>query len=71
MGEETISVLLAQIDLKLEHIVDELGKHQEAIAQLSEGIMEINLARAKERGYFAGAMAVGSILGGLLVKVFM
>jgi hypothetical protein len=63
-----ISVLLGQIDVKLGHIVGELAKHQEAIAGLSEGIMSIRLAWAKERGYFAGAMAVGSLVGGLVVK---
>jgi hypothetical protein len=68
MSDEALSVLLAQIDIKLQHIVEEMSKHQEAIATLSEGVTTINLARAKERGYFAGAMAVCSIIGGLVAK---
>jgi hypothetical protein len=68
MSEE-ISVLLGQIDVKLEHIVEELAKHQEAIANLAESVMSIKLERAKERGYFLGAMAVGSLVGGLVGKI--
>ncbi|MDR1943394.1 MAG: hypothetical protein LBQ19_01080 [Synergistaceae bacterium] len=67
MSEE-ISVLLGQIDVKLEHIVEELAKHQEAIANLAESVMSIKLERAKERGYFLGAIAVGSLAGGLIEK---
>jgi hypothetical protein len=65
---EDISVLLGQIDVKLEHIVEELAKHQEAIANLAESVMSIKLERAKERGYFLGAIAVGSLAGGLIEK---
>jgi hypothetical protein len=67
MNEE-ISVLLGQIDVKLEHIVEELAKHQETIASLAESVMSIRIERAKERGYFLGAIAAGSLAGGLIEK---
>jgi hypothetical protein len=72
MGEETISTLLGKMDVisaQLEHLEEGLARHQEALAALSESVMSIKLERARERGYFMGAMAVGSLAGGLMVKL--
>jgi hypothetical protein len=65
VSEESVSVIIA----KLDHISEELARHQEAIASLTESVMSIKLERAKERGYFLGALAVGSLAGGLIEKI--
>jgi chromosome segregation ATPase len=73
VGEETIAALLGKMDVisaQLEHLSEELARHQESISSLTESVMSIKLERAKERGYFLGALAVGSLLGGMIEKLF-
>ena len=72
MSEETVAALLGKMDAisgQLSGLKEELARHQEAIAGLTESVMSIKLERAKERGYFLGALAVGSLAGGLIEKI--
>jgi hypothetical protein len=71
MGEETVAVLLSKMEAisqQLAFLTAELARHQEAITSLTESVMGIKLERAKERGYVLGALAVGSLAGGLIEK---
>jgi hypothetical protein len=56
---------------KLENMSDNLARHQSELSALSECVSEIKLARAAERGYIAGALAVGGLIGGIAVKVLL
>ncbi|MDR1481511.1 MAG: hypothetical protein LBI74_02680, partial [Synergistaceae bacterium] len=58
----------SQLQSRLEHFTEEMARHQEEIASLSESVTSIRLERAKERGYLLGALAVGSIIGWLAEK---
>ena len=72
MGDESVSALLGKMDVissQLSGLKEELARHQEAITGLAESVMSIKLERAKERGYFLGALAVGSLAGGLIEKI--
>ena len=81
MGDETTSKLfdklesirqvVTEIKANQEHPSHAIAKHQELIACNTEDIASIQLARARERGYIAGALAVGSLIGGLAVKVWL
>jgi hypothetical protein len=71
MGEETVTVLLSKMEAisqQLTFLTAELARHQEAITSLTESVVAIKLERAKERGYILGAMAIGSLAGGLIEK---
>jgi hypothetical protein len=71
MGEETVAVLLSKMEAisqQLALLTSELARHQEAITSLTESVMGIKLERARERGYVLGALAVGSLAGGLIEK---
>jgi hypothetical protein len=78
MGEDTVAVLIGKmeeisrmlgaISSRLEHFTEEMARHQEEIASLSECVTSIRLERAKERGYLLGALAGGSIIGWLAEK---
>ena len=71
MSEEVVTVLLSKMEAisqQLSSIKEELARHQEALATLTESVMSIKLERAKERGYFLGALAVGSLVGGFVEK---
>jgi hypothetical protein len=81
MSDETTSRLFDKLE-SIQHVVTEIktnqeyqtqiiAKHQELIACNTEDIANIQLARARERGYVAGALAVGSLIGGLAVKVWL
>lgn len=79
MSEETANQLtvklnelikeVAKIGAKLEYITDGCARHQSELAILSEAIDTIKLARAGERGWIAGAVAVGGLIGGVLVRI--
>jgi hypothetical protein len=72
VGEDNVAALMGKMDVisaQLDHLSEELSRHQEAIASLAESVMSIKLERAKERGYFMGAMAVGSLAGAAIVKL--
>jgi chromosome segregation ATPase len=79
MSDETISALLGKmdeishqlgvIDTRLSHFTEELARHQEGISTLAENVTSIKLERAKERGYFLGALAVGTLAGGMIGRL--
>jgi predicted nucleic acid-binding protein len=71
VSEETVTVLLNKMEAisqQLAHLTAELARHQEIIANLTDSVMAIKLERAKERGYVLGALAIGSLAGGLIEK---
>jgi nitrate/nitrite-specific signal transduction histidine kinase len=67
MGEILRGV--SALDVKVERLTHDLAAHQQELAALSECVAVIKLERASERGYVAGALAVGGIAGGVLAKV--
>ena len=68
---ESIRQVVTEIKTNQEHQDHMIARHQELIAASAEEIASIQLARARERGYVARALAVGSLIGGLAVKVLL
>jgi chromosome segregation ATPase len=68
---EEILRKVSSLGAKLESLTEELARHQEELATLSERVSNIRLERAAERGYVAGALAVGGLVGGLAVKILL
>ncbi|MDR3164670.1 MAG: hypothetical protein LBU13_03750 [Synergistaceae bacterium] len=60
---------LAALQVKVEKLTDDLEEHQERLTALSDCVTAIKVERAAERGYVAGALAVGGVLGGVLAKM--
>jgi hypothetical protein len=56
---------VSTLNSEIKYITDDLAHHQATLAELAQAITEIKMARATERGYIAGALAVGGLLGGL------
>ena len=72
MSEEGVAVLMSKMEAisnQLTGLTAELSRHQEAISSLTESVMSIKLERAKERGYVLGALAVGTLAGGVVEKL--
>jgi ABC-type transport system involved in Fe-S cluster assembly fused permease/ATPase subunit len=66
---ERIQRVVTEIKTNQDHQTHMMAKHQEQIATNADEIESIRLARARERGYVAGVLAVGSLVGGLAVKL--
>jgi hypothetical protein len=62
---------LATVGANIESLTENLARHQEELAALAECVSTIKLERAAERGYVAGALAAGGVIGGLAVKLLM
>jgi chromosome segregation ATPase len=66
---EEILRRLSALDVHMENLTEDFAKHQSELAALAASVSKIKLERAAERGYVAGALAVGGIIGGIAVKV--
>jgi regulator of replication initiation timing len=59
---------LARLHERIEHLLDRMEKLEAAMAKMVEINQKIQLERAREHGYFAGAAALAAMLGGLIAK---
>lgn len=73
MGDDS----LRQIDLdfvkamsRLEEKVDAINRRLETLDRLERRITMLEKARTYSSGWFAGAVAVASIIGGVLAEIF-
>jgi hypothetical protein len=68
---EEILLRVSALDVKVENFTEGFARHQHELAALSECVSTIKLERAAERGYVAGALAVGGIVGGVVAKILL
>jgi prefoldin subunit 5 len=64
MSEESIARLYERI----EHLLDRVERVENALDKMTENFQKIQLERAREHGYFAGAAALAALAGGIVAR---
>jgi uncharacterized protein (UPF0335 family) len=64
MSEETVARLYERI----EYLIDRVNRLEDSQEKMAAAIQQMQLERARERGYIAGGAALASVLGGVLAK---
>jgi DNA anti-recombination protein RmuC len=59
---------MARLYERIEHLLDRMEKLEAALGKLTEAYQRIQLERAREHGYFAGAAALAALAGGIIAR---
>jgi hypothetical protein len=65
MNEE----LLARLCERIEFLTEKIEKQESALESVAEAMRKIQLARAREQGYLAGAAAIAAVIGGVIARI--
>jgi hypothetical protein len=59
---------LARLYERIEHVLIRLERLEVSLGKLAEEMRKMQLERAHERGYWAGAAALAALVGGIISK---